>query len=108
MHAAMSVGPSSTNVSTKLSGVPRTSRKWTKWIRPASPKWRIAAGRSSVIIVMLEHAAYLAGRWKSAGRRVEASSSRSGSFLLAQQESNDTPYDRCKGAGAGEQGDFLA
>ena len=38
MHAAMSVGPSSTNVSTNRSGVPRTSRKWTKWIRPCDPE----------------------------------------------------------------------
>ena len=49
----MSVGPSSTNVSTKRSGVPRTSRKWTKWMRPAAPKRRIAAGRSSVISATL-------------------------------------------------------
>ena len=45
----MSVGPSSTNVSTNRSGVPRTSRKCTKWMRPAAPNRRIAAGRSSVI-----------------------------------------------------------
>ena len=49
MQASMSVWPSSWKVSTNFSGVPRTSRKWTKKILPCFPKWRIAAGRSSVI-----------------------------------------------------------
>ena len=50
-QANISVFPSSWKVSTNFSGVPRTSRKWTKKI--LFPKCRMAAGRWSVIKVKL-------------------------------------------------------
>src|SRR5438132_7270711 len=53
MHSSKSGLPSSCQVSSNFSAVPRRSRKWTENTLFCRPKWRITSGRLSVMSVKL-------------------------------------------------------